>query len=155
MYFLTFYKYFAPGHRPQGFFFLKKRRYLCIFMHIYVFLRYFYVFYKYFVPGQRPQGLFFLKNKDIYEYVCTFMYFLCILMHFGGPWGTLGGPWGGGPWGEPRFLSSTTPVDEIKPPGTRSGCHGCHGCRGCRGCHGSGVIDCCSDPPFHARRGPG
>jgi len=26
----------------------------------------------------------------------------------------------------------------------------------CYGCHRSGVIlDCCSDPPFHARRGPG
>ena len=29
------------------------------------------------------------------------------------------------------------------------------GCCGCRGCRRSGVINCCSDPPFHARRGPG
>ena len=73
---------------------------------------YFDVFYKYFAPGRRPQG-FFLKNDVIYVYLCIFMYFLCILMHFGGPWAGLGPGEGSGRFLGGRELSSTAYSSKI------------------------------------------
>ena len=70
----TFYKYFVPGQRPQGLFFLKNDGiyvYLCISM-------YFLCICMHFTSISLRAGArrdFFLKNDGIYVYLCIFMYF--------------------------------------------------------------------------------
>ena len=98
-----------------------------------------------------------------------FVYELCFvrLAPFGSPRGALGLPlavlWG--PFGEPlgnigNFIENWMSFTEKCVKFMKQSTQNCFwelasGARGASGASGSGVSKCCSDPPFHTRRGSG
>ena len=77
IYFYVFYKYFAPGQRPQGLFFLKMNVFMCMYVYLCIFM-YMLCICMHFTSISLRAGarrVFFLKNDGIYVYLSIFMYF--------------------------------------------------------------------------------